>query len=319
MQKILKMHKNYIILVHKNPHQIRRLIERLDDGYSQFFIHVDLKSRLEDFEILKNCNSTFIIEERINCIWGDFSIVKATLLLLKAVVERGSNGFTILLSGQDYPIASNSKINSFLKENTDYNFIDITSIEKKWSKKIVRDKVEHYHFIHSEQKSDSNSYAPFLHSSYKERIRTIAHLLKGRLPIKTFIKIARLPNRIPYFKKQYAGSQWWAFNEQTTEILYKYIKNNYHELEDYYQYTSTPDEILFQSVIMYLKETDQHIMVKPSLTYVNWTRKNCSLPVTFDINDLQELALTAHLFARKFDLDYNKEILDKIDEKLLND
>ena len=41
------MKKNYLILSHKNPQQVCRLINRLDDGTSEFFVHVDLKSNLE--------------------------------------------------------------------------------------------------------------------------------------------------------------------------------------------------------------------------------------------------------------------------------
>ena len=309
------MQKNYIILVHKNPQQVRRLIERLDDGNSRFFIHVDLKSQSEEFELLKQCKNTLIIKERINCIWGDFSIVKATLLLFNAVVESGSKGFTILLSGQDYPIKSNSEINNFLTENKDFNFIDIIPIEKKWSKKMVRDKVEHYHFIHSERKSDSNSYAPFYHTSVKQKARNIIHLAKGRMSHKTFRKLLRLPKRKAPYKHQFSGSQWWALNERTTQILYDYIKRNYRELEDYYQYTSAPDEIFFQSVLMNLVPENKDFKIKPSLTYVNWERKNVVLPVTFNIDDFGELNNTNHLFARKFDIDFDSTILDKLDEK----
>lgn len=312
------MQKNYIILAHKNPQQIRRLVERLEDGNSQFFIHVDLKSRLQEFEVLKNCKNTFIIEERINCIWGDFSIVKATLLLLKAVVESGGKGFTILMSGQDYPIVSNQQINSFLTENKDFNFINIIPIEEKWSEKMVRDKVEHYHFLHSEQKSDSNSYAPFHHSSVKQKARNIVHFIKGRMSYKTFCELLRLPKRKPFYTHQFSGSQWWAFNEQTTEVLYEYIKRNFLELENYYQFTSAPDEIFFQSVLMNLIPKNSTIKIKPSLTYVNWHRKNVVLPVTFNINDFDELCNTNYLFARKFDMDYDNAILDKLDEEICN-
>ena len=57
------------------------------------------------------------------------------------------------------------------------------------------------------------------------------------------------------------------------------------------------------------------INIEQSLTYVNWTRKNCSLPVTFVINDFDELNRLPEfkLFARKFDIKLDMEILDKLD------
>ena len=311
------MKKKYLILSHKNPQQICRLINRLDDGSSQFFVHVDLKSDLKEFEILNSLKNTHIIPERENCIWGDFSIVKATLHLLDNSIKSGNEGFTILLSGQDYPIKSNQFINQFLSEHSDFNFIEVVPIEEKWNKKMVRDKVEHYHFIHSEQKSDSNSYAPFHHTSLKEKARNIFHLIKGRMALKTFRKLLVLPKRKPFFEKQFAGSQWWAFNEETSKLLHDFINKNIKELEDYYRYTSAPDEIFFQSVIMHLAENNGKIKIKPSQTYVNWERKDVVLPVTFDDKDLQELSEAKHLWARKFDIEYNEKILDLIDEKPL--
>lgn len=311
------MKKNYIILAHKNPKQVCRLINRLADDESKFFVHVDLKIDLKDFKILESCKNTTIIKERENCIWGDYSIVKATLHLLKNAVEFGNKGFTILLSGQDYPIKSNKIINQFLTDYRDYNFIDILPIADKWSQKMVRDKVENYHFIHSENKSDSNSYAPFFHSTIKDKARTLFHLLKGRMKQETFRKLLHLPKRIPLFKNQYGGSQWWAFNEISTKILYDFVLENYEELESYYQYTSAPDEIFFQSVLMNLISANASIKIKPSLTYVNWVRKNVALPVTFNINDFGELSETENLWARKFDVNYDGEILDLIDCKLL--
>ena len=46
------MQKNYLILAHKNPQQLYRLIKALDDGKSQFFIHVDSKTAIEPFTAL---------------------------------------------------------------------------------------------------------------------------------------------------------------------------------------------------------------------------------------------------------------------------
>ena len=311
------MKKNYLILVHINPEQVCRLINRLEDGESKFFVHVDLKSKLEDFEVVKNLANTMIISERENCIWGDFSIVRATLHLLKNAVESGEKGFTILLSGQDYPIKPNNYINQVLNNYKNFNFIDVTTIEKKWSKKMVRNKVEHYHFIHSEKKSDSNSYAPFYHSSLKEQIRNIFHFAKGRMSLKTFKELMRLPKRNPFFKNQYAGSQWWAFNEKTAKILYDYINSNNEALENYYKFSSAPDEIFFQTILMNLIAKGKKIKIKPSQTYVNWERKNCVLPVTFNDKDFDELLNLDQLWARKFDQDYNEKILDLIDSEIL--
>jgi hypothetical protein len=61
----------------------------------------------------------------------------------------------------------------------------------------------------------------------------------------------------------------------------------------------------------------KEIKIKPSQTYVNWERKNCVLPVTFNDKDFDELLNLDQLWARKFDQDYNEKILDLIDSEIL--
>ena len=68
---------------------------------------------------------------------------------------------------------------------------------------------------------------------------------------------------------------------------------------------------------MHLAENNREIKIKTSQTYVNWERKNVVLPVTFNDKYLQELSQVEHLWARKFDVDYDEKILDLVDENLL--
>ena len=71
--------KTYIILAHKAPDQLKRLIDRLNDEDSFFFIHIDKKSYIEPFTECVVGNNIKFITNRINCLWGDFSQVIATL------------------------------------------------------------------------------------------------------------------------------------------------------------------------------------------------------------------------------------------------
>ena len=76
--------------------------------------------------------------------------------------------------------------------------------------------------------------------------------------------------------------------------------------------------MIFQTLIHIIPNYDGQI--RDTVNYANWGRKNCSLPVVFDENDLEELLeQPSHkLFARKFDIEQKGiGILDKID-KLTN-
>ena len=302
------MQKNYLILAHKNPLQLGRMIERLDDGASKFFIHLDAKTPIEPFAACLEGGYIRFIEPRERCVWGDFSIVRATIHLMEAASKE--QGFFILMSGQDYPIQSQGYINAFLESNKEFDFIEIEPLEEKWKPKMVKDKLEHYHILHSEERGHSNCYAPFAHCSVFQKLRTLTHLLKGRLSRKNFRLLCSLPKRVAPFERQYAGSQFWAFSERTFYAVLNYIREHKAALEEYYKYTSSSDEIYFHSVLMDLVAKDSTIKLKEQITYVNYFRKN-NVFITEDFDKLT--SAKGKLFARKFDTDIDIEILNKLD------
>ena len=302
------MQKNYLILAHKNPLQLGRMIERLDDGASKFFIHLDAKTPIEPFAACLKGGYIRFIEPRERCVWGDFSIVRATIHLMEAASKE--QGVFILMSGQDYPIQSQGYINAFLESNKGFDFIEIEPLEEKWKPKMVKDKLEHYHILHSEERGHSNCYAPFAHCSVFQKLRTLTHLLKGRLSRKNFKLLCSLPKRVAPFERQYAGSQFWAFSERTFYAVLHYIREHKAALEEYYKYTSSPDEIYFHSVLMDLVAKDSTIKLKEQITYVNYFRKN-NVFITEDFDKLT--SEKGKLFARKFDTDIDIEILNKLD------
>ena len=302
------MQKNYLILAHKNPLQLSRMIERLDDGASKFFIHLDAKTPIEPFTACLEGAHIRFIEPRERCVWGDFSIVRATIHLMEAASKE--QGIFILMSGQDYPIQSQGYINDFLESNKGFDFIEIEPLEEKWKPKMVKDKLEHYHILHSEERGHSNCYAPFRHCSVFQKLRTLTHLLKGRLSQKNFRLLCSLPKRVAPFERQYAGSQFWAFSERTFYAMLNYIREHKAALEEYYKYTSSPDEIYFHSVLMDLVAKDSTIKLKEQITYVNYFRKN-NVFVTEDFDKLT--SAKGKIFARKFDTDIDIEILNKLD------
>jgi hypothetical protein len=216
----------------------------------------------------------------------------------------------ILMSGQDYPIQSQGYINAFLERNKEFDFIEIEPLEEKWKPKMVKDKLEHYHILHSEERGHSNCYAPFAHCSVFQKLRTQTHLLKGRLSRKNFRLLCSLPKRVAPFERQYAGSQFWAFSERTFYAVLQYIRKHKAALEEYYKYTSSPDEIYFHSVLMHLVAKDSTIKLKEQITYVNYFRKN-NVFITEDFDKLT--SAKGKLFARKFDTDIDIEILNKLD------
>lgn len=304
------MPKIYLLLVHKSPEQLERQINALNDGDSLFYIHLDLKSDISHFSHIEDMEKVYFIKERIDCIWGDFSIIKATLNLIENVIKNNDKGYCILLSGNDYPIKSRQFINTFIAENKDKIFINLRDAFQVWNTFNLR--IDYYRINLSSRRGHFVLLKGF-------SLNAVKRLIKGNLDIKTFYKIIFKKRKLKIPMKFYGGSQWWAMNINQLNEIYNFINNNRIDLYEFFKFSNIPDEFFFQSIIKYLFESRNDIINEESLTYVNWTRKNCDLPVTFRINDYTELynQPTNKLFARKFDIELDKEILDKLDKEIV--
>ena len=303
------MKKIYLILSHKNCEQLERQIRSLDDGYSTFYVHIDLKSNLHLFNSLGKMNNVFLISERVDCIWGDFSLVIATLNLIENALKNHTEGMCIFMSGNDYPIKSKSDINSFIDKNSDKIFIDINEPKNIW--KYFNRRIEYYRINFSSKRGNYTLLKGL-------NIKTLIQYFLGRITREQLHLIAFKKRKLSLITKFYGGSQWWAMNISNLAKMNNFIQSNKEELFDFFSYSNFPDEFFFHSIIMHLKELGSPVKIESSLTYVSWSRKKCTLPVTFNINDLSELMEQPanKLFARKFDLEFDRRILDEIDKNI---
>lgn len=107
-----------IIIAHKNPLQLERLIRKMQHENFDFYIHIDKKIDIESFLFLKEIKGVFFIKNRVVCNWGGHSTLKAMLNSLKETQANETQyGFYNLLSAQDYPIKKNQEFYEFLLEH----------------------------------------------------------------------------------------------------------------------------------------------------------------------------------------------------------
>lgn len=299
--------KNYLILAHKNFNQLKRLIHVLEDGASRFIIHLDASANLEDFKNkIGAYKNIFWVENREDCIWGDFSIVQATINALDFIINNHLEGYTILMSGQDYPIKSKQYIIDYLEQNQAYNHISIHRNPVSRAEPIFyKRRLTHYNFFLSKRRGDAVSLPYFWSQSWKEKIKTLLFLSKNYQKA-DFLKIFT-PKTYPY-TDFYQGHQWFGFNFETLRKVHRTIKEREQELLAFFKYVTVPDEFFFHTIIKNLQKQDANILIKNSLTV--------NLPFNHDESHLQDLLneLPHKLFARKFDEDHNTKIFDLLDQ-----
>ena len=93
--------------------------------------------------------------------------------------------------------------------------------------------------------------------------------------------------------------------------MVQWIYNFLDEHPEYiklFKHSLCPDECFFQTLVM---NSPFASSVKPYLHYIKW-EKGKSSPRTLTESDYQEIVDSSKLMARKFDIDVDKEIINKL-------
>ncbi|RYE31757.1 MAG: hypothetical protein EOP42_10165 [Sphingobacteriaceae bacterium] len=293
------MNKAYLIMAHKDPKQVFRLVSRLNDGYSEFFIHIDKKAVIAQFQNLKQIGDKVHFTERFDATWGGYGLIKPYLSALKTVRASGKKFDRImLLSGQDYPIKSNEAIDRFFKNSPYSNFINYFPIPNltKWpgTDRGGLYRVDKYYF-------GARWYELFCSKSM--------NLLATYLPF--------LRRKIPNGMKPYIGQTWWNLDQYGMNYILDYV-DQHPEYMDFHKNTFVADELFVQMIIGNSK--DEKLLKSIENTekrFTIWPKPDSAHPKLLSKADIEAIMASDDLFARKFDENVDSEIFDLIDEKIL--
>lgn len=293
------MMKAYIIMAHKNPSQVHRLISRLNDGRSAFFLNIDKKVPIAPFEVLKEFGEIIHFVERVNIRWAGFGSVQASLNALKAIKDSKEDFERVfLLSGQDYPIKSNRYINAFLKNSSESVFIEYDPIPnyQKWpgADRGGLYRVDKY----------------FLGLKWHELFRSKSmNFLATYLP---FLRRKTPNDMIPF-----TGSAWWSLDSYALDYILSYHEKH-SEYGAFHHFTFVPDELYFNMLIANSKDEKLLASLKNNnKRLIIWESPSAAHPNTLRVNDFDTILASDQLFARKFDVAKDAEILDLIDRHIL--
>ena len=73
----------YLLMAHNNLEQLNFLIRSLDSEFSDIFLHLDAKSKINPDEIVRPVSSQLYFCDRINVYWAEYSQVQCELNLLR--------------------------------------------------------------------------------------------------------------------------------------------------------------------------------------------------------------------------------------------
>lgn len=272
----------YLILAHKNPEQIIRLVHELNTVNTAFFIHIDQNTADQIYnQVVENLrelpNVHFVTRHK--SYWGHFSLVKATLQGMNEISsENVEFDYTVVLSGQDYPLLPNQYISRVLEKNKGLEFMEYSPMPRKdWSYGGM-DRIEYWHF-----------YPP----------NDPQGLAREEFPKRKF----------PTGFKPFGGSNWYCLTRECIDYICNFVKAN-SDFVSFFEYVLVPEEIFFHTIVLNSPFKDR--VVNENLRYIEWS-PNSSNPNTLVKEDYQKIIKSSKLFARKFDITKDAEILDMID------
>ena len=281
----------YLINAHKNFDQLERLVSRLNHDAVDFFIHIDKKvdaaslSRLVDS--LKKYSPT-LIPKRVDVSWGGFSQIEATVNGLHSIIASGNSyDYICFLSGQDYPIQSNEKILGFLSNHKGCEFIDCYEVSPA---------------------SHAEALVRFERYSLFEEISN--PLL--RLYLERALRVLLPKRRLPKGYRTFGGSSWWTISFDCAKYLIKFIDEQ-RSFFNFFRYALCPDETFFQTLIMNSPYNTK--VYNDNLRHIDWPAGQVN-PRILTSNDLARILSSMKLFARKFDVSSDEEILNLIDHHI---
>jgi len=293
----------YLVLAHDSPRHLERLVGALSSSSSALFIHIDKKSRLARFPHFSG-DGIVVSRERIPVYWADFSIVEATLILLRqALADPRRFDYFVLLSGCDYPLQPASYIERFFESNRGAEFINIVEMPCEAARKPIARLL---------------NYRPYPGIPSAIRLGRRLLVAAGLIP--------RTRDYRPHFGGllPFGGSQWWALSRDACEYVRSFVDSQ-PRLAEFYRNTFCPDESFFHTI---LGNSPFRAHMRRNVTYADWSaggphpaRLNCSHIERFA--DAPAVVLDdvygsgEALFARKFS-DMEQSVVARLDELLIS-
>ncbi|MBX0357719.1 beta-1,6-N-acetylglucosaminyltransferase [Halobacillus sp. Nhm2S1] len=317
-----------LIIAHKNFKQLKRLVEKINHKNIDIFIHIDEKWDLSESkinELLSVMENIYFPEDRISANLSDWSLIEVTMSLIKKTKEieeeKGIQySYTMLISGQDYPI---KPVNALVEElNNSYPkpFIDCQPcVNKNWVYKLY-EKLP----IEIKLNKDINQY---MKKGLKRKML--------KTPLYIFFKFLRFFIVHPYKELKnlncsvYGGSSWWILPDIVIDDIYTQYYESNNRIISIFKKSLTPEETFFQTLTM-RTSVSEYVTINfnnkftrdcnDSLIYPNFydeKKPYMGHPHILTVEDFDKISKLHHYFARKFDDSIDYKILDLIDEYLL--
>lgn len=292
----------YLIMAHNEFYVLEKLLRLIDDIRNDIYIHIDKKCNDITKDMINNVvqkSNIYFLEPNMDVKWGGSTQVECELKLIELALMNYQYKYYHLLSGVDLPIKNQDYIHDFFKKNEKKEFIGFNNFDKE------RKKIKYFYFFQelAPRKVKGIGFGVKFNNFLHILLRVLDRAI---ILIQKLIGIDRLKN----FKGIVCrGSNWVSI----TNNLANDIVKNKEEILNQYKWTAYPDEIFIQTYAYNSKFKKNIYNINDEydgcLRHIDWKR---GWPYTYTSEDLNELLSSNKLFARKFNSNVDKNIIDEL-------
>ncbi|MGV3638947.1 MAG: beta-1,6-N-acetylglucosaminyltransferase [Adhaeribacter sp.] len=278
----------HLIIAHKEPAQVARLVKHLVHERSDIYLHVDKKTDISAFAFLEQAGKVIFIRNRQLVRWAGYSFTKAILTGMREILASGRPyDFINVMSGQEYPIKPLASLHDYLEQHLGYTFMCCEPNGSPWWQEAIS-RVEQYH-------------STDFHFRGQYQLQFLANRL---LPKRKF----PLPFTL------YGGNcaMYWTISQACAAYVVDFL-DQHPQVPRFARFTWAPDEFLIPTIIM--NSPFRNKVIPNNLRYIDWSEGGPN-PKLLTKADFERLKNSDSFFARKFDVRQDSQILDKLDEML---
>ena len=281
----------YLIMAHTQPELLKKLLQMLDNEQNDIYIHIDSKAKdyplAQVAAVLKK--SKCIFTERTDVKWGSYSQIHCEMILLKEAVKT-EHVYYHLLSGMDLPIKSQDEIFAFFEKYEGLEFVDE---DDPMISETALSRVKYTHRFYGKA------------GSVKDILGALSSKGQKLLGVDKTKKYGDI-----IFQK---GRNWFSI----THGLAKLVVEKEAWVQEVFGQSVCGDELFLQTVARNSEYAEKicnpNTMPEvPDTRYIDWKRGSNNNPYVFREEDFEELKNASGLFARKFDLNVDKKIVEKL-------
>jgi hypothetical protein len=286
----------YIVLSHRNPEQVLRLVRALNEGpAARVLVRHDPRGPALPPAQLDAAGGE-AIEDGIEFEWGGWSQLELILGCLREAARRHDPDWALILSGQDYPLRPLAEIEAELGASmADGRLGAVREVER-----------------HRPPPGEDEFFlrCRYLHYTRPRGIRTLPRALRPLAYARQLPPLVgiRRPGRPPL--RYHASADWLTLGRRGLTATLAAAEDR--RLMRRFRRVAVPSESFFATVLL----NDPALTIeRDHRRFAPFPHPGAPHPETLTTSDSDRLLSSGADFARKFDATVDSRILDLLDER----